>query len=100
MNNDRLIEKLQINHDISCESIGLVFKLIHHIIKLKNEEFTILYPDIIKQVLRWSKLLDLHQPALTVLQTIVINVRTHSHCMDQNFEIIIHTILEECLNVS
>lgn len=100
MNNDGLIEKFQINRDISCESIGLVLKFIHHIIQLKNEDLIMLYPEIIKQVLRWSELLDLHQPALTVLLTIVISVRTHSHSMDQNFETIIHSKLEECLNVS
>lgn len=75
-------------------------KFVHRVIKLKNEDFIVLYPTIIEHILQWIQIPDLYQQVISILQTIVINVRIYSSCMDQNLQNDIHKQLEESLNVS
>lgn len=100
MNNFKHIEKSHSNYDITFQSVGLVLQFIHHIIQFKPEDFIILYPKIILHILHWAQLLDLQQQALSILQTIIMNVRIYNNSMDQNLQYDIFEKLIEILNVS
>jgi len=100
MNNLKNIEKSHSNYEITFQSSGLVLKFIHHVIQLKNEEFIILYPKIIINFLHWTRLFDLHQKSITILQTIIINLRIYNTYIDQCLQCDIYEKLVESLNVS
>lgn len=88
------------NNYIILKSVGLVLQFIHHVIQLRIEEFIIIYPDIIINVLHWAQFLDIHEQALLILQTIIINVRINNYYLDQNLQNDIFEKLAESLNVS
>jgi len=99
INNLKCIEKSHSNYEITFQSSGLVLKFIHHVIQLKNEDLFVLYPKIIIMYLHWTRSLDLHQKAMTILQTIIVNVRIYNH-MDKSLQHDIYEKLVESLNVS
>lgn len=100
MNNYKHVEKLHSHHDITLQSIGLVLQFIHHVIKLKNESFNALYPNLINQTLHWAQFENLHQQAMLIFQTIIINLRINNSSIDQNLQRDIYEQLEESLDVS
>jgi hypothetical protein len=103
LNNFKHIEKTcnsQNNYDITLRSIGLILQFIHHTIKLRIEDFIIIYPNIIMNVLHWAQFLDIHEQALSILQTIIKNVRINNYYLDQDLQNDIFEKLAESLNVS
>lgn len=98
MENVKQIEKSHSNYEITLQSVGLVLKLIHHIIQLKD--FFILYPQIISHIMQWPQFLDLYEQSMSILHTIINNVRVHSLNMDQNLQCNIYKKIEYSLDVS
>lgn len=87
------------NYDVTLKSVGLTLQFIHHVIQLKIEDFIIIYPNIIINVLHWAQFLDIHEQALSLLHTIIMNVRINYY-IDQNLQNDIFEKLAESLNVS
>lgn len=100
MNNIKYIEKSHSNYDITFQSVGLVLQFIHHIIQFKHEDFIILYPKIILHILHWAQSFDLQPQALSILQTIIMNVRIYNNSMDQNLRCDVFEKLIDILKVS
>lgn len=100
INNFKPTEKLLNNYDITLQNIVLILKLIHHLIQIKNEDFFIMYPTIITYFLQWIHYLGLYEQIMSILQTIIINVRSHNIYMDQSLQCDIYSNLEDSLNVS
>lgn len=99
-NNFKHIEKSQNNYQITLQSVDLVLQFVHHVIQFKNEDLIILYPKIIMYILHWTQFSNLQKQAMSILQTIIINVRSYESCMDQSLKCDIHENLEKSLNVS
>lgn len=100
INNLKHDEKLLNNYDITLQNVGLVLKFIHHLIQIKNEDLFIMYSTIITHILQWIQYLDLQEQVMSILQTIIINVRTNNVHLDQSLQCDIYRNLEESLNVS
>jgi len=100
MNNFKHIEKSHNNYHISLQCVDLVLQFVHHVIQFKNEDLIILYPTVITYVLHWTQILNLYEQAMSILQTIIINVRCYNSYMDQTLQYDIYENLEKSLNVS
>lgn len=100
MNSFKDIDKSYNNYHTTLQSVNLILQFVHHIIQLKNEDFIILYPTIITQILHWTEFPDLHEQAMSILQTIIINVRCYNSFMDQDLQCVIYEKLAESLDVS
>ncbi|XP_060862831.1 uncharacterized protein LOC132939589 isoform X2 [Metopolophium dirhodum] len=98
-NNFKHIEKSQNNYHITLQSVDLVLQFVHHVIQFKNEDLIILYPKIIMYILHWTQFSNLQKQAMSILQTIIINVRSYESYMDQTLKCDIHENLEKSLNV-
>lgn len=88
------------NHDVTSQCIEIVLKFIDHIIQLNIEDFIILYPTIIVHIMNCAQSLDIFQQTMSILQTVIVNVRVYNNHMDHNLQCDIYIKLEECLNVS
>lgn len=100
MNNFKHIEKSQNNYHITLQSVELILQFVHHIIQFKNEDLIIAYPKIIINILHWTQFSNLHEQAMLILQTIIINVRSFNSYIDQTLKCDIYENLEKTLNVS
>ncbi|XP_003247737.1 uncharacterized protein LOC100576041 [Acyrthosiphon pisum] len=98
-NNFKHIEKSQNNYHITLQSVDLVLQFVHHVIQFKNEDLIILYPKIIMYILHWTQFSNLQKQAMSILQTIIINVRSYESYMDQTLKCDVHENLEKSLNV-
>jgi len=99
-NNFKHIEKSQNNYHFTLQSIDLVLQLVHHVIQFKNEDLIILYPKIIIYILHWTQFSYLHEQTMSILQTIIINIRSYNNHIDQTLKCDIYENLEKSLNVS
>lgn len=99
-NNFKNIEKSQNSYHITLQSVDLILQFVHHVIEFKNEDLIVLYPKIIIYTLHWTQFSNLHKQAMSILQTIIINVRSYDSHMDQALKCDIHENLEKSLNVS
>jgi len=88
------------NNDITFDCVGVILKFVHYVIQLKNEDFIILYPIIITLILHWTQSLNIYKQVMSILQTIIINIRIYNSNIDQNLQYDIHEKLKETLNVS
>lgn len=100
VNNFKNIEKTHDNYHIILQNVDLVLQFVHHIIQFKNEDLIILYPKIIIYILHWTQFSNLHEQSMSILQTIIINVRSYSAYMDQTLQCDIYENLEKSLYVS
>lgn len=92
--------KFHNNNDITFQCIEIILKFVNHVIGIKIENIIVLYPTIIVHILNWAQSSDLHQQIMSILQTIIINVRMYNNRLDQNLQHNIYEKLEESLNVS
>lgn len=99
VNNFKNIEKTHDNYHIILQNVDLVLQFVHHIIQFKNEDLIILYPKIIIYILHWTQFSNLHEQSMSILQTIIINVRSYSAYMDQTLQCDIYENLEKSLYV-
>lgn len=100
VNNFKNIEKTHDNYHIILQNVDLVLQFVHHIIQFKNEDLIILYPKIIIYILHWTQFSNLHEQSMSILQTIIINVRSYNAYMDQTLQCDIFENLEKSLYVS
>lgn len=92
--------KLHNTNDSTFQCIEIILKFVNHVIGMEIEDFIVLYPTIIVHTLNWAQSSDLYQETMSILQTIIINVRMYNNRLDQNLQQNIHDKLQESLNVS
>lgn len=97
-NNFKHIEKSQGNYHLTVQSVDLVLQFVHHVIQFKNEDLIILYPKIIIYILHWTQVPNLYEQAMSILQTIIINIRSYNSYIDQTLKCDIYENLEKSLN--
>lgn len=100
MNDFKYIEKTHNNYYLILQSVDLLLQFVHHVIQFKNEDLIILYPKIIIYILHWTQFSNLHEQSMSILQTIIINVRSYNNYMDQTLQCDIYENLEKSLYVS
>ncbi|XP_060834763.1 uncharacterized protein LOC132917839 [Rhopalosiphum padi] len=99
MNDFKYIEKTHNNYYLILQSVDLLLQFVHHVIQFKNEDLIILYPKIIIYILHWTQFSNLHEQSMSILQTIIINVRSYNNYMDQTLQCDIYENLEKSLYV-
>lgn len=92
--------KFHNNNDITFQCIEIILKFVNHVIGIKIEDIIVLYPTIIEYILNWVQSSDLYQQTISILQTIIINVRMYNNQLDQSLQDNIYDKLIESLNVS